>query len=94
MASYEWVSQHNELKQQLVRDLIVNYKLSLRLMKIASCTNISKNLLLEGHEQKVMYVSCFQVQEEWGTTAAAAPAPAAPAPTPSWGGSAQDWSTS
>ncbi|CAH0701283.1 unnamed protein product [Spodoptera exigua] len=35
-----------------------------------------------------------QVQEEWGTTAAAAPAPAAPAPTPSWGGSAQDWSTS
>lgn len=38
-----------------------------------------------------------QVQDEWGTAAAAAaaPAPAAPATaTPSWGGSAQDWTTS
>ncbi|KAJ8728062.1 hypothetical protein PYW08_016447 [Mythimna loreyi] len=37
-----------------------------------------------------------QVQEEWGTTAAAAaaPAPVASAPAPSWGGSAQDWSAS
>lgn len=38
-----------------------------------------------------------QVQDEWGTTAAApaaaAPAPAATTAAPSWGGTAQDWNT-